>query len=215
MSMYIHRGIGHNSMTFSPGFSHACRFVLWVTSGINSNYLSIYQKRHLDHHRNSDKTGDPHSPHLMTIRQLLTPITIKPDVLLNDDWMEKNVYQRYPMRGQWVSHMIAGILFGPLGIILSFVIKQLTYKWLPILSSNWLFHKVGFTYAGHKHPTDKSKNVLPFGIILAGEELHNNHHNQPTNPNFAQRWFEFDIGYVYAIILSKFGLVEFTNRKTI
>jgi stearoyl-CoA desaturase (delta-9 desaturase) len=175
----------------------------------------MYQKRHLEHHRNSDRSGDPHSPHLMTVSQLLAPITTPPDVLLHSDWPEKNIYQRYPMGGQWVSHATAGILFGLLGFVFSIVIKQLTYKWLPILATNWVFHKVGFKYAGHKHPTDQSKNLLPFGIIMAGEELHNNHHNQPTNPNFAQRWFEFDIGYMYAIILRNLGLLEFTNKKTI
>jgi fatty-acid desaturase len=94
------------------------------------------------------------------------------------------------------------------------VLHLLTKNWLGVFIGNYAFHKFGFEYAGHKNLNDKSKNLFPIGILLGGEELHNNHHNMPYRPNYRHRWFEVDIGYVYAKIFEIFGLLKISKEKS-
>lgn len=218
-TLYMHRGIGHRMCTFSPFASHILRFILWIGSKLGPQYVETYAVKHRKHHACSDSPDDPQSPFYLTFRQQISPWKLNEEDLRNsdirspNDWIERTLYIPYYKHGHWVVHLIAGLFFGIWGFVLSYVVRMATYRWLGITLGNILFHKIGFTYAGNKHPTDRSRNLLPWGILMAGEELHANHHNDSTNPNYRQRWFEIDIGYIYACILSKLGMLQFTRKK--
>jgi stearoyl-CoA desaturase (delta-9 desaturase) len=131
-----------------------------------------------------------------------------PDITTDDDWMQRVLVEKYRHLGPWVWHIVSLMLFGPVGFILSLIARYTTKDWLGVFLGNYANHKYGFEYAGHRHPTDRSKNMMPWGLFMAGEELHNNHHNYPLDPSFARYWFEFDLGYAYAKILSYMGLLK-------
>lgn len=217
-SLYMHRGIGHRMIIFSPRFSHFCRFWLWVSELTGPRYVETYYTRHTDHHRYADTKKDPHSPYHMNVKQLVNPWGYDMETLSKSplktptDWMQRNVYDPYRRCGKWIAFLIPGILFGPWGFILAWAIYSLTEPWLSILSGNWAFHKIGFTYEKNKNKIVKSRNIFPIGFLFAGEELHTNHHNYPNSINYRRRWFEFDIGYVYALIFRYCGWVKFKKH---
>ncbi len=57
-------------------------------------------------------------------------------------------------------------------------------------------------------PEDWSTNIIPWGILIGGEELHNNHHAYPTSAKLSAKWYEFDIGWMYIRILEMLGLAR-------
>ena len=59
---------------------------------------------------------------------------------------------------------------------------------------------------------DASTNISPWGIIIAGEELHNNHHTYPTSAKLSVKPYEFDIGWMYISLMQMVGLA--TVKKT-
>lgn len=217
-SLYMHRGIGHRQLFFSNKMSHFCRFILWISNKTGPMYAETYYIRHTDHHRYADTTKDPHSPFHMSVKQMIAPwgypaeILEKSPVKTPTDWIQRNIYDRYSHQGRWIEFLIAGALFGPLGFVIAWIIDVITEPWMGILVGNWMFHKVGFTYEKNKNKQIKARNLLPFGIMLAGEELHANHHNDPNRVNYAKRWWEFDIGYAYAVILKQFGCITFNKN---
>jgi len=217
-SLYMHRGIGHRLLTFSPGFAHFCRFWLWTTELTGPLYAETYYTRHTDHHRYSDTKKDPHSPFHMTIKQLVTPWGYDMETLRKspmktpDDWIQRKVYNPYRRHGRWISFLIPGILFGPWGFVLAWAIQVIFEPWFSILVGNWGFHKIGFTYEKNKNKSVKARNFFPIGFLLSGEELHANHHNYPNAINLRRRWFELDIGYMYAVLFRWLGWVEFNEH---
>lgn len=226
-SIYVHRGISHRMFEFTPVLSHIFRFYLWFSMKYTwPNWMQYYAAQHRKHHRYSDLPEDPHSPYQLTFKQLLydfdqpdssyalTPEEIQqyaPDVVTADDWVQKNVYGPYPKLGLAIYWLLSTILFGWFG----FVVGMTTYLFMDqigIFLSNWVMHKVGFSYAVRKETGDRSKIVFPLGIIMAGESLHTRHHNDPGNPNFAHRWWEFDTGWWYCQLLMSLKLMKLVDK---
>jgi stearoyl-CoA desaturase (delta-9 desaturase) len=190
------------------------RFWLWLTTGmITKEWVAIHRR----HHVSSDKPGDPHSPHVFGIwRVLFGGALLYRDSSKNfaimtqygrgtpDDWIERKVYTPYNFLGILIMLGIDLALFGPWGL----VVWAVQMIWIPFWAAgviNGLAHWWGYRNGETK---DKSRNIMPWGIIIGGECLHNNHHLEPANPCLSRRWFEFDIGWMYIKIFEFLRLLK-------
>lgn len=217
VTLYLHRGEAHKALIFNPALEHFMRFWLWLTTGmVTKQWVAIHRK----HHRCSDVDGDPHSPHVFGIWKVLFGGALlyheasKDKEMVNaygvgtpDDWIEKNIYSKHSRLGILIMLFINILLFGPIGILLWGV----QMIWIPFWAAgviNGLAHWFGYR---NGHTRDHSRNISPWGIIIGGEELHNNHHLDPGNPRLSRRWFEFDIGWLYVKIFSMLNLVKIRN----
>ena len=193
------------------------RFWLWLTTGmVTKQWVAIHRK----HHQNSDKEGDPHTPHVYGIWRvvfggaLLYHEASKNKAMIDqygvgtpDDWMEQNIYSKHSRTGIMLMLAINIILFGWIGLLLWGV----QMIWIPFWAAgivNGVGHWWGYRNTNTK---DNSKNISIMGIIIGGEELHNNHHAEPANPKLSRRWFEFDIGWMWFKILEKLKLARVKN----
>jgi len=190
------------------------RFWLWITTGmITKQWVAIHRK----HHVHSDQPGDPHTPHVFGIWRVLfggallyhaaskdTAMLAQYGMGTPDDWMENNVYAKHSRLGIMIMLLINLWLFGILGLVL-WGIQML---WIPFWAAgviNGLAHWWGYR---NGQTRDRSRNLVPFGIVVGGEELHSNHHLDAANPRLSRRWFELDIGWVYIKILEKARLAK-------
>jgi stearoyl-CoA desaturase (delta-9 desaturase) len=187
---------------------------LWLTTGmVTKQWVAIHRK----HHAFSDKEGDPHSPHVFGIWTVFTKGALlyhnagKDTDMVNkfgvgtpDDWVERNVYSKYSKLGITLMGFINLAIFGPMGLLVLLV----QIIWIPFWAAG-VINGIGHWY-GYKNGTtrDHSRNIFPWGIVVGGEELHNNHHLNPASVKLSRRWFEFDIGWMYLTILSKIGLAK-------
>ena len=214
VTLYLHRCQAHRGVEFHPVLAHAMRFWLWLTTGMTTKqWVAVHRK----HHRFSDVEGDPHTPHVYGIWQVLFKgaglyhLASKDKEMVQqygvgtpDDWIEKNLYTPHSRLGILLMLIIDLLLFGPWG----FVVWGVQMIWIPFHAAgliNGLGHWWGYRNGETK---DHSRNISPWGIWIGGEELHNNHHLAPASPKFSQRWFEFDIGWFYIRILSMLGLAK-------
>jgi stearoyl-CoA desaturase (delta-9 desaturase) len=217
VTLYLHRGQTHRGITFHPVVAHFMRFWLWLTTGmVTKQWVAIHRK----HHQNSDKEGDPHSPHVYGIWRvvfggaLLYHEASKNKAMIDqygvgtpDDWMEQNIYSKHSRTGIMLMLVINIILFGWIGLLL----WGIQMIWIPFWAAgivNGIGHWWGYRNTNTK---DNSKNISIMGIIIGGEELHNNHHAEPANPKLSRRWFEFDIGWMWFKILEKLKLARVKN----
>ena len=214
VTVYLHRGITHKGLTFDSKLSHFMRFWLWLTTGmVTKAWVAVHRK----HHRFTDKEGDPHSPHqvpLLTVLFLgwmlyMAENTNKqlgkqyaPDV--QEDWIEKNIYTKYNWVGIIIMLIIDVLLFGWIGL----TIWSIQMIWIPFWAAG-VINGIGHYY-GYKNGDsgDSSRNIVPWGTIVGGEELHNNHHDTPASPKLSRKWFEFDIGWMYIKILAYLRLAK-------
>ncbi len=218
VTLYLHRSQAHLGVNFHPIVSHAMRFWLWLTTGmVTKQWVAAHRK----HHRFSDQEGDPHSPHVFGIKTVL----IKGALLYNraakdstmvetygrgtpDDWVERNVYSRYSRLGIVLLLLVNLLCFSWWGLLI-WVIQMI---WIPFWAAgviNGLAHWWGYRNGETK---DRSRNISPWGIIIGGECLHNNHHLDPANPRLSRRWFEFDIGWFYIRLLCLLGLAKLRTQ---
>ena len=214
VTLFLHRGQAHKSIIFNPILSHFMRFWLWLTTGqITKQWVAIHRK----HHRYSDIEGDPHTPHVYGIYNVLFKgaflyhTASKDKIMVDtygvgtpDDWMERNVYSKHSRLGISLLFLFNVLLFGWLGIL----IWGIQMIWIPFWAAgviNGVGHWFGYRNGVTK---DHSRNIVPLGIIIGGEELHNNHHLEPANPKLSRRWFEFDISWMYLNILIFFRLAK-------
>ena len=214
VTVFLHRGQAHKALVFSPVLSHFMRFWLWLTTGmITKEWVAIHRR----HHVSSDKPGDPHSPHVFGIwRVLFGGALLYRDSSKNfaimtqygrgtpDDWIERKVYTPYNFLGILIMLGIDLALFGLWGL----VVWAIQMIWIPFWAAgviNGLAHWWGYRNGETK---DKSTNIMPWGIIIGGECLHNNHHLEPANPRLSRRWFEFDIGWMYIKIFEFLRLLK-------
>jgi stearoyl-CoA desaturase (delta-9 desaturase) len=224
-SVYMHRGLCHGHFTFTPVMEHFFRFWLWFTKGgIWYNWKQHYVAIHRKHHHLSDTDKDLHSPFRFTFKQLYTDIGRKPeeanyitpeeiqyyapDISSKFDWIETNLYVRYPKLGKLLLWITYTLIFGWLG----FTWGMIRYVWGKQISTWWghyIIHKAGFTYAGNRG-ADRSKIIFPIGFIMAGEELHANHHNDPRAYN-QRRWFEIDTGWYWCKLFMWLKLIKSTH----
>jgi len=219
VTLYLHRCQSHRGVEFHPALAHAMRAWLWLTTGMNTKqWVAIHRK----HHQNTDVEGDPHSPHVFGIMAVITSGMKLYNVPCQDakfvmkygkgtpkDWIERKLYTPYPLLGILLMLIIDLLLFGPWGLL----VWGVQMIWIPVVAGgmiNGMGHWWGYRNGDTK---DHSRNISPIGIVVGGEELHNNHHLDPASPKFSRRWFEFDMGWFYIRILSILGLAKVNTNK--
>ena len=218
VTVYLHRGMAHRTLKFRPELSHFFRFWLWLTTGmITREWVAV----HRQHHQRCEKPGDPHSPHVYGIWRVLfggawlysnaskdTEMVNSLTQDIKSDWIERHIYSQYPLGGVMFMLLINVALFHGWGLIIWLV----QMAWIPFWAAgvvNGLGHWWGYR---NGNTNDCSTNLVPFGIIIGGEELHNNHHLDATNPKLSRRWFEFDIGWMWINVFKMLGLLKLRNQ---
>ena len=214
VTIFLHRCQAHRSLDLHPLVSHFFRLWLWLSTGmLTREWAAIHRK----HHAKCEGSEDPHSPVRFGLRKvLLEGAELYRAEAANretiekyghgtpDDWVERNVYTRFPFAGILLMLALNVALFGVIGISV-FGVQML---WIPVFAAgviNGLGHARG--YRNFECP-DASTNISPWGILIGGEELHNNHHAFPTSAKLSNKWFEFDIGWLYIRIFSMLGLAR-------
>jgi stearoyl-CoA desaturase (Delta-9 desaturase) len=212
ITLYLHRDQAHRAIDLHPVLRHFFRFWLWMNTGMQTDqWVAVHRK----HHALCEREGDPHSPQVFGLSKVLLEgaelykaEARRPDVVEKysrgspRDWMQRNVYWRWPNGGIVLLVLTCLALFGAPGIIILGVQLLAT----PVLAAgiiNGLAHNKGYR---NFETDDASTNLTPFAILIGGEELHNNHHAFPTSAKFSVRWWEFDIGWMYVCIFRFFGL---------
>ncbi len=212
VTIYLHRHQAHRSLDLHAIPAHFFRFWLWLTTGqVTKEWAAIHRK----HHAKCEQADDPHSPQIYGIKKVLwqgaelyraesknKETMAKFGHGTPDDWIERNLYTRYSWQGVGVMMIINLALFGFAGL----VVWAVQMAWTPITAAgiiNGLGHYTG--YRNFEAP-DASTNISPWGIIIAGEELHNNHHTYPTSAKLSVKPYEFDIGWMYIRTLEILGM---------
>lgn len=212
VTLYLHRSQAHRAVQFHPAVAHFMRFWLWLTTGmVTREWVAVHRK----HHQAADTEQDPHSPKVHGIWKVLFGgafLYVKAKrnkILVNElgmgtpnDWIEENVYTRFPLAGILLMLVIDLALFGPAGL----VVWGVQMLWIPFWAAgviNGAAHWWGYRNYDVK---DTSRNLWPWAIWIGGEELHNNHHGEGASAKFSRKWYEFDLGWLYIKILEKFGL---------
>ena len=214
VTLYLHRGMAHRGIVFHPLLSHFMRLWLWLTTGmVTKEWMAV----HRAHHRYSDRPGDPHSPvvfgnynillrgvryYSMAVKGGLLAKTYAPDA--PSDWVERKVYSELPWLGIIILLIINVLCFSLWGIIIWLV----QMAWIPFWAAgvingagHWLGYRNGNT-------EDNSRNICPWGIVIGGEELHNNHHLDPANVKLSRKWFEIDLGWIWLRIFMLLRLAK-------
>ncbi|WP_297792855.1 fatty acid desaturase [uncultured Marinobacter sp.] len=220
VTLYLHRHSAHNSLDLHPVLKHFFRFWLWLTTAQNTKeWTAIHRK----HHAKCETEEDPHSPVVLGIRKVLfqgaelyaesaTPETLERyGQRTPEDWIERNVYSRYKMLGVAILAVINLLLFGVHGIW----IWAVQMMWIPVWAAgvvNGIGHWFGYR---NFECADNARNISPLGILIGGEELHNNHHTYPNSSKLSRRWFEVDIGWGYIRLFQLFGLAKPKGFKPI
>lgn len=211
VTIFLHRTQAHRAMDLGPIPSHFFRFWLWIGTGmVTKEWVAIHRK----HHAKCETEDDPHSPQTRGIdtvmwrgAELYRAEAKNQDTLKKfghgtpDDWMERNVYSRFGWQGVGLMLILNLALFGGVGA----TVWAVQMLWIPFWAAgvvNGLGHYWG--YRNFEAP-DASTNLTPWGVIIGGEELHNNHHTYPTSAKFSVKKYEFDIGWVYIRMMQAVG----------
>ncbi|MHA7878375.1 MAG: DesA family fatty acid desaturase [Saccharospirillum sp.] len=215
VTVYLHRHSAHRALELHPALAHLFRFWLWLTTSIKTKEWTAIHRRH---HAKCETESDPHSPQVLGLRKVLLEGSelyknaADADTLKRfgngtpDDWLERHLYShRY---GNYVGIALMALiniaLFGPIGL----TIWAVQMLWIPIWAAgviNGLAHFWG--YRNFESP-DAARNISPFGILIGGEELHNNHHTYPNSAKLSSRWYEFDLGWAYIQVFKTLGLAR-------
>ncbi len=221
VTIYLHRYQAHRSLELHPVISHFMRFWLWLTTGMTTKqWVAVHRK----HHQKTDQEGDPHSPHIFGINKVMWSGWYLYNSAAKDanfvvqygkgtpkDWIERKLYTPHHRLGILLMLIIDLALFGPWGLL----VWGVQMIWIPFWAAgaiNGLAHWWGYR---NGETNDKSRNLIPWGIIVGGEELHNNHHLNPASPKLSRRWFEFDIGWFYIKVLELFRLAKISRPDAI
>ena len=212
VTIYLHRHSAHRALDLHPLVSHFFRFWLWATTGMTTKaWTAIHRK----HHAKCETLEDPHSPQIFGIQKVLMQGAelyrvegANKETLEHygqgtpDDWMENHVYGKHDRIGIGAMLVVDVLLFGPIGITM----WAIQMVWIPLFAAG-VINGIGH-YWGYRNfqSEDASNNVIPWGILIGGEELHNNHHAYATSAKLSNRWYEFDIGWMYIRILEMLGL---------
>jgi stearoyl-CoA desaturase (delta-9 desaturase) len=214
VTIFLHRCQAHRALDLHAIPSHFFRFWLWMTTGmVTKEWAAIHRK----HHAKCETVEDPHSPITRGIETVvfegaeLYRIEAKNRETIEkyghgtpDDWIERNVYTKHSALGVSLMLVINVLLFGVLGL----TVWAIQMAWIPVTAAgviNGIGHYWGYRNFECK---DASTNILPIGIIIGGEELHNNHHTFGTSAKLSAKWYEFDIGWMYISILAFLGLAK-------
>jgi len=214
VTIFLHRCQAHRALELHAIPSHFFRFWLWMTTGmVTKEWAAIHRK----HHAKCETEEDPHSPQTRGIRKVLLEgaelyraesknreTMEKYGHGTPDDWIERNLYSKYSWQGVGLMLIIDVMLFGVIGLSV-WAVQML---WIPITAAG-IINGIGH-YWGYRNYdcTDASTNIFPLGIIIGGEELHNNHHTYGTSAKLSSKWYEFDIGWLYIRILETLGLAK-------
>ena len=220
VTLYFHRDQAHRSVDLHPALRHFFRFWLWMNTGApTKEWVAVHRK----HHAHCEREGDPHSPRIFGLKKvLLEGAELYRDEARNpetlekygkgapEDWLEKNVYERFTYSGIALLVVMDLVLFGVPGIIM--IALQLSN--MPLLAAgviNGLCHAKGYR---NFQTDDASTNLWPVGLLVAGEELHNNHHAFPTSARFSMRPHEVDMGWLHLKVLTWLGLAKIRRVAT-
>ena len=217
VTLYLHRDQAHRAIDLHPVLRHFFRFWIWCSSGmLTREWVSIHRK----HHAFCETEDDPHSPQIYGLKkvmlegaELYREETENKETLEKfgrgtpDDWLERNIYLRFPFGGI-IFMFVANLLFFGIPGITIFAIQMMS---MPVFAAG-IINGVGH-HSGYRNfeCDDAATNIVPWGLLIGGEELHNNHHAFPTSAKFSVRKWEFDIGWLYIKIFSLFGLAK-VNR---
>ena len=212
VTIFLHRSQAHRGLDLHPLVGHFFRFWLWLTTGmVTKEWVAIHRK----HHAKVETDDDPHSPQTRGIRKVLLEGSElyraeakNAETLARyghgtpSDWVERNVYSRFTVQGIALMLIVDFALFGAIGI----TIWAVQMLWIPIFAAG-IINGIGH-YWGYRNFAcqDTSTNIVPWGIIIGGEELHNNHHAYGSSAKLSSRWYEFDIGWMYIRILQSLRL---------
>ncbi len=219
VTIFLHRAQAHRALELHPVVSHFFRLWLWLATGmVTKEFVAIHRK----HHAKCETEEDPHSPQTRGIKTLLltgvelyraesrnAETMVKYGHNTPDDWIERNLYTRYSWQGVGVMLILNLALFGAAGLVV-WAVQMVWIPWWATGVINGLGHWWG--YRNFESP-DASTNVSPWGILIGGEELHNNHHTYPTSAKFSVKPYEFDVGWMYIRAMESVGLARV--KKTI
>ena len=211
VTIFLHRTQAHRAMDLGPIPSHFFRFWLWLGTGmVTKEWVAIHRK----HHAKCETADDPHSPQTRGIdtvfwqgSELYRAEAKNRETIAKfghgtpNDWLERNLYERYSWQGVGLMLILDVALFGAIGA----TVWAVQMAWIPVTAAG-IINGIGH-YWGYRNfeAPDASTNISPWGVIIGGEELHNNHHTYPTSAKFSVKPYEFDIGWVYIRFFEKLG----------
>ena len=214
ITIFLHRAQAHRALDLSPIASHFFRFWLWLTTGaVTKEWVSVHRK----HHAKCETAEDPHSPVILGIGKVLTQGYELYQAAASqaatrdryghgtpDDWLERNLYSGRRNLGITLMLIIDLVLFGPIGL----TIWAVQMLWMPVFAAG-IINGAGHYYGYRNFACDDaSTNIVPWGILIGGEELHNNHHAYGSSAKLSSRWYEIDLGWGYIRILEIIGLAN-------
>ena len=215
VTIFLHRHQAHRALDLGPIPSHFFRFWLWLTTGmVTKEWAAIHRK----HHAKCETVDDPHSPQILGINRVLWGgvfLYVKEarnqETLARyghgtpDDWMERHIYSANPKSGIVICLALNMLLFGIVPGAALWVVQVI---WIPFWAAG-VINGVGHFWGYRNYASaDASKNIIPLGIFIGGEELHNNHHTYATSAKLSSKWYEFDIGWMYIRILESLGMAR-------
>ena len=220
VTVYLHRFSAHRSILLGPVIAHFFRFWLWLTTGqVTREWTAVHRK----HHAECESLDDPHSPVKQGLPKILwNGVEVYKSAIADkealkrygkgcpDDWLERHLYCRNSL-GITLMLVLDLFFFGVLGI----TIWAIQMVWIPFFAAgiiNGVGHSIG--YRNFESP-DASRNILPWGILIGGEELHNNHHTYPNSAKLSRKNYEFDIGWLWIKLFCLFGLASVVSRGPI
>lgn len=213
ITLYLHRHSAHRSLELHPALCHFFRFVVWFTTGmVTREWTAVHRK----HHAATETEEDPHSPVVHGLANIIWGGSeyyrdgITEETLERygkgtpNDWIERNLYSRFAWAGLVILAVIDLLLFGIIGV----VVWSLQMIWTPLWAAG-IVNGIGHAFGYRNFETqDASKNIVPIGIMVCGEELHNNHHTYPNSARFSFKPWEFDLGWQYIRLLSFMKLAK-------
>ena len=214
VTVYLHRHQAHRALSLHPLVAHFFRFWLWLSTGmVTREWVAIHRR----HHAHCEREGDPHSPRQVGLRTVLLRgaelyRTASRDIDAidryaagcPDDWIERRLYSRFTWQGVGLLLVVDVLLFGVIGL----TVWGIQMLWIPVLAAgviNGAGHAIGYRNFDCQ---EAATNIVPFGLLIGGEELHNNHHTFATSAKLSVKWYEFDIGWMYIRMLQWLRLAK-------
>ena len=215
VTIFLHRCQAHRALDLHPAIAHFFRLWLWLTTGMNTKeWAAIHRK----HHAKCETVEDPHSPQIYGINRVLWGgvfLYVKESHNAEtmeryghgtpDDWIERKLYSKFTVMGLVLMGLANIVLFG---VVPGLAILAVQIVWIPFWAAG-VINGIGH-YFGYRNwaTADASTNIIPFGILIGGEELHNNHHAYASSAKLSSKWYEFDIGWMYIRTLEVLGLAK-------
>jgi stearoyl-CoA desaturase (delta-9 desaturase) len=213
VTIFLHRHQTHRALDLHPVASHFFRFWLWLTTGmVTKEWVAVHRK----HHAKVETSEDPHSPQIHGIGRVLSAgVFLYVSEAHNrstlekfghgtpDDWIESHLYARWALFGPVLMACMDVVAFGIGAGSLIFAVQMI---WIPFWAAG-VINGIGHYWGYRNYPVeDASTNIVPWGILIGGEEFHNNHHAYPSSAKLSSAWYEFDIGWMYIRLLEMLGL---------